>query len=108
MIRDSESGNLSACDCEQAVGVHKNTIEGKVTRKQQKIIVNNVEVEEDKLDNCNRGNNYMNMNNKVDYMPCMMDKKLLQKEHINSKGTKLSTCSKKVSISRNKVYLWEI
>jgi hypothetical protein len=36
---DSESGNLSDCDCDQAVGVHENAIEGKVTRKQWKAVV---------------------------------------------------------------------
>jgi hypothetical protein len=34
-----------------------------LTRKQQKAIVKNVEVEKDNLDNCNRGNINMNMNN---------------------------------------------
>jgi hypothetical protein len=105
---DSESGNLSDCVYDQAVGVHKNTIEGKVTRKQRKAIVKNVEVEEDNLDNCNRGNNNMNKNNEAAYVPCMMNKKILQNEHIDSKGIKLSTHSKKAPISTSKDFLWEI
>jgi hypothetical protein len=103
---DSESENLSDsdCDCDQTVGIHENIIEGKVIRKQREAIVKNVEVEEDKLDNCNRGNNNMNMNNDVEYIPRMMNEKLLQDEHIDSKGSRLSTHSKKVLISRNKAF----
>jgi hypothetical protein len=105
---DSESGNLRNCDCDQVVGVHENTIEGKVTRKHRKVIVKNVEVEENNTDNCNRGNNNRNMNNEADYVPCMMNKKILQNAHVDSKGIKLSTRSKMVPISRNKDFLWEI
>jgi hypothetical protein len=105
---DSESVNLSVCDCDQTAGIHKNIIEGKVIRKQLKAIVKNVEVEGDKLDNCNRRNNTMNMNNEAEYIPCMMNEKLLQDEHIDSKCRRLSTRSKQVPISRNKVFLWEI
>jgi hypothetical protein len=50
----------------------------------------------------------MNMNNEADFVPCMMNKKILQNEHVDSKGIKLSTRSKKVPISRNKDFLWEI
>jgi hypothetical protein len=49
----------------------------------------------------------MNMNNEADYVPCMMNKKLLHNEHIDSKVIKLSTRSKKVPISRNKDFLWK-
>jgi hypothetical protein len=49
--KNTESENLSDCDCDQTVEVHKNIIEGKVVMKQRKAIVKNVEVEEDKLDN---------------------------------------------------------
>jgi hypothetical protein len=104
----SESVNLSDCDCDQTIGIHKYVIEGKVIRKQRKAIVKNVEVEEYKLDNCNRENNNMNMNNEAEYIPCMMNEKLLQDEHIDSKGSRLTTHSKKVPISRNKDSLWEI
>jgi hypothetical protein len=72
-----------------------------VTRKHRKAIVKNVEVEEENLDNCNRLNNNRNINNEAHYVPCMMEK-ILQNEHIDSKGIKLSTHSKKVPISRNK------
>jgi hypothetical protein len=105
---DHASVNLSDCDCDQTAGIHTNIIEGKVIRKQRKAIVKNVEVQEDKLDNCNRGNNTMNMSNEADYIPCMMNEKLLQDEHIDSKSSRLSTRSKKVPISRNKDFLWEI
>jgi hypothetical protein len=50
----------------------------------------------------------MNFNNEAEYIPCMMNEKLLQNEHIDSKGSTLSTRSKKVPISRNKDFLWEI
>jgi hypothetical protein len=60
------------------------------------------EVEEDNLDNCNKGNNIMNMNNKAKAIPCIMN------EIVRSKGSRLSTRSKKVPILRNKDFLWEI
>jgi hypothetical protein len=60
------------------------------------------------LDNCNRGNNNMNMNNEADYVPCIMNKKILHNVHIDSKGINLSTRSNTVPISRNKDFLWEI
>jgi hypothetical protein len=50
---DGESGNLN--DCDQVVGMHKNSIGGKVARKQQKAIVRNVGVEEDNLESCMLG-----------------------------------------------------
>jgi hypothetical protein len=97
---DSENGNLS--DCDQAVRVHKHIVEEKVTRKQQKAIVKNVEVEKDNLDNCNRGNINMNMNNGAEDIPCVMNENLLQNEHVGSEGSRLSTCGKKVPISRKR------
>jgi hypothetical protein len=81
---------------------NKYIVEGKVTRKQQKAIVKNVEVEKDNLDNCNRGNINMNMNNGAEDIPCVTNGNLLQNEHAGSEGSRLSTCSKKVPISRNK------
>jgi hypothetical protein len=72
---DSESGNLS--DCDQIIRVHKHIVEEKVTRMQQKAIVENVDVEKDNLDNCNRGNINMNMNNGAEDMPCVMNGNLL-------------------------------
>jgi hypothetical protein len=88
--------------------VHKHIIEGKVTRNQQKATVKNIEVEEDNLDNCNIGNNIMNFNNKAKAIPCIMNENPLQNEIVISKGSRLSTHSKKVPILRNKDFLWEI
>jgi hypothetical protein len=38
------------------------------------------------------------MNNEVEYIPCTMNEKLLQNEHIDSKGSRLSTRSKETKI----------
>jgi hypothetical protein len=89
---DSESGNLS--DCDQAIRVHKHIAEEKVTRKQQKAMVKNVEIEKDNLDNCNRGNINKSMNNGAEDIPCVTNENPLQ--------SRLSTRSKKVPISRNR------
>jgi hypothetical protein len=97
---ECESGNLS--DCDQAIRVQKHIVEEKVTRKQQNAIVKNAEVEKDNLDNCNRGNINTNMNNGAEDIPCVTNENLLQNEHVGSEGSRLSTHSKKVPISRNK------
>jgi hypothetical protein len=44
----------------------------------------------------------MNMNNEAEYISRTMNEKLLQDHHIDSKGSRLSTRSKRVPISRNK------
>jgi hypothetical protein len=88
--------------------VNKHIIERKVTRNQQKATAKNIEVEEDNLENCNIGNNIMNMNNKATAIPCIMNGNSLQNEIVGSKGSRQSTRSKKVSTSRNKDFLWEI
>jgi hypothetical protein len=67
-----------------------------------------VEVDKDNLDNCNRGNIKMNMNNGAEDIPCVTNENLLQNEHVGSESSRLSTRSKKVPISRNKRTLWEI
>jgi hypothetical protein len=95
-------------DCDQAIRVHKHIVEEKLTRKQQKTIVKNVEEEKNNLDNCSRGNINMNMNNGAEDIACVTNENLLQNEHIGSDGSRLSTCSKRVPISRNKDFLWEI
>jgi hypothetical protein len=64
-----------------------------LTGKQRKAIVKNVEVEEVNSDNCFRGNNNMNTDNEVDCISGMMNKKILQSEHIDSRGTKPATTS---------------
>jgi hypothetical protein len=89
-------------DSDQAIKVNKHIVEEKITRRQQIAIVKNVEVEKDTLDNCNRGNINMNMNNGAEDIPCVMNGNLLQNEHIGNEGSRLSTHSKKLPISRNK------
>jgi hypothetical protein len=37
---------LSDCDCDKTVEVHRNTIEGKIIRKQRKSVVKNLEIYE--------------------------------------------------------------
>jgi hypothetical protein len=44
----------------------------------------------------------MNMNNGAEDILCVTNENLLQNEHVGSEGSRLSTCSKKVPISRNK------
>jgi hypothetical protein len=70
--------------------------------KQRKAAVKKVEVEEDNSVNSNRGNNNMNMDNEVDCISGATNKKILQSEHIDSKGAKPVTRIKKVPVSRNK------
>jgi hypothetical protein len=43
---DCENENLSDCDCDKTIEVHRNTIEGKIIRKQRKSIVKNLEIDE--------------------------------------------------------------
>jgi hypothetical protein len=50
----------------------------------------------------------MNKDNEVDCVTGMINKKVLQSEHIDSRGTKPATRSKKVPISRSKDFLWEM
>jgi hypothetical protein len=49
----------------------------------------------------------MNMNNGAEDIPCLANVNLLQNEHVGSEGSRLSTRSKKVPISRNS-FFWEI
>jgi hypothetical protein len=86
----------------------KETQKGSLLEKQRKANVEKAEVKEASSANRNRGNNDMNMANAVDCVSGVLNKKILQSEHIDSKGTRPTTRSIKAPISRNKDFLWEM
>jgi hypothetical protein len=86
----------------------KETQKGSLLEKQRKTNVEKAEVKEASSANRNRGNNDMNMANAVDCVSEVPNKKILQSEHIDSKGTRPVTHSIKAPISRNKDLLWEM
>jgi hypothetical protein len=84
----------------------KQTQKGSLLGKQQKSYVEKAEETEASSANRSRGNNDRNVANAVDCVPGVPNKKILQSEHIDSKGARLVTRSIKAPVSRNKDFFY--